>query len=80
MVWEVERQTRDMRRLAVEWQREVVMFTSDKAILAAASATASQGTRVGGTHWKVAPRKNILFHNTRFMAKDTIVLYQMSSS
>ena len=62
MLSQAERQTREMRRFAMERGKgRGVMFTSDKAILAAASATLLPLTPgCEGTHWKMMFQPSVL--------------------
>ena len=59
---QAERQTREMRRFAVERRRgRGAMFTSDKAILTAVSTTSLPRTPVcEGTHWKMMFQPSVL--------------------
>ncbi|XP_045101177.1 uncharacterized protein LOC123498105 [Portunus trituberculatus] len=61
VVSEVEWHTRDMRRLAVEIGRgKGIMFISDRAILAAVSATSLPQIPVWeGTHWRVNSQPSV---------------------
>ncbi|KAG0717945.1 hypothetical protein GWK47_053428 [Chionoecetes opilio] len=62
VLFQVERQTREIRRLAAESGRgKGVVFTSVKAILAAESATSLPGIPAWeGTHWKAISHPSLL--------------------